>query len=1185
VDVISLSDTIGKCSLISAPLARRPTGVTIRLNQKPGPITNYQLRVTTLPASLDPLTGAHTRAVFQRRLQRELKHAQRAQAPLALMLIDLDHFKSINDAFGHSRGDQVLATFAQRVAALLRSGDQLFRYGGDEFVLLLPNTDRPRALIAAERVLEAMTAVLFAGEPPLALTLSIGLAALPEDGPTAEALFEHADQRLYQAKRQGRQRVIAGEGAPLPSELEAGARLLERERALGSLREFLEAWPAARRGLLGVTGPRGAGAARFLAEAAQAARLRGYTVLALIGSPARKARLFGALAEARLEGEGPLDPQGVLAGSDEPGREVALPMRLRQFLAQRAQAGLVITARGLADLDRGTLEVLTELWTAPELPAVALIYSGLDEALPGRGFEAPLQAHAELTGLSPAGLRVWLRGRLQWEAPEDFCAWLHRQTGGLPGLLQRAVSYLIEQGGLRAVGEGWALDPNLAALPLRERLDQLLDPPTNLPAAANLFVGRQAELRALKQRLAQPAERLVVLVGPGGIGKSRLALQAAAELRLQFADGVFVVPLAPVISGQFLVPAIAQALRLPFQGSAEPAAQLAAFLRDKRLLLVLENFELLPAAGRSGQALINRLLEQAPQVRLLVTSRERLGLTGESVLELRGLPVPPEPADGARAPAAAEAYSAAQLFLQTARRVAPDFALTAGNGAAVLRICQLVEGLPLGIELAAAWAALLDCHEIAAQIERNLDFLDPAPAGTPQPLQSARAVLDYFWGLLSSDEQRVMRQLSVFRGGFPREAAGAVAGASLFFLAALVDRAFLTRTPAGRYQPHELLRRYAADRLALDGGELAAAQARHAAYYAALAEQADPELTGARQSEWLERLEQENDNLRAALEWSLGMPEAGAAVDQPAAADQPAVGDAPALRLALGLWRFWWVRGYLSEGRRWLELALAQQPPGPPGRRARAMQRLGILARGQGELALARQQLEASLSLFEDIGDRAGAGDVHNSLGLLALNQDDLVNARQSFERSLALERETGDRQRLAVSLNNLGGIALQQGDPAAARGLFTESLALRRAVGDQWGIANSLLNLSEAAYDQGAYAEALALCSESLLLRRELGDQPGLALCLEGAARAWAAQGRPEVAAVLLGGAERLRETLGAPVPPSARRVYQQALAAAQAALGEAAFAATRAGGRSLSLAQLAEQARSKNFGESVSV
>jgi len=1125
-----------------------------------------------LPASLDLLTGAHTRAVFQRRLLRELKRAQRAQAPLALVLIDLDHFKSINDAFGHSRGDQVLATFAQRVAALLRSGDQLFRYGGDEFVLLLPNTDRPRALIAAERVLEAMTAVPFAGDPPLALTLSIGLAALPEDGPTAEALFEHADQRLYQAKRQGRQRVIAGEGAPLPSELETGARLLERERALAGLREFLEAWPAARRALLAVTGPRGAGAARFLAEAAQAARLRGYTVLALAGSPARKARLYGALAEARLEAEGPLEQ--VLAGSDELGREAALPLRLRQWLTERAPAGLVITARGLTDLDRGTLEVLEALWTAPELPAVALIYSGPDETLPGRGFEAPLYAHTELAGLSLAALRVWLRGRLQWEAPEDFCAWLHRQTGGLPGLLQRAVAYLIEYGGLRAVGETWALDPNLAALPLRERLDQLLDPPTNLPAAANLFVGRQAELRALKQRLAQPAERLVVLVGPGGIGKSRLALQAAAELRLQFADGVFAVPLAPVSSGQFLVPAIAQALRLQFQGSTEPAAQLAAFLRDKRLLLVLENFELLPAADRSGPALINRLLEQAPQVRLLVTSRERLGLAGESLLELRGLPVPRgAAADAARAPAAAGAYSAAQLFLQSARRVAPDFALTPGNGAAVLRICQLVDGLPLGIELAAAWAALLDCHEIAAQIERNLDFLGPAPAGAPQAPQSARAVLDYFWGLLSPDEQQVMSKLSVFRGGFPREAAAAVAGASLFFLAALVDRAFLTRTPAGRYQPHELLRRYAADRLALTGGEQAAAQARHAAYYGTLAEQADPELTGARQSEWLERLEQENDNLRAALEWSLN-----AAVDQPAAdepADEATASDPPALRLALGLWRFWWVRGYLSEGRRWLELALAQQPPGPPARRARAMQRLGILARGQGELALARQQLEASLALFEQIGDRAGAGDVHNSLGLLALNQDDLLNARQSFERSLALERETGDRQRLAVSLNNLGGVALQQGDSAGARDLFTESLALRRAVGDQWGIANSLLNLSEAAYDQGAYAEALALSGESLLLRRELGDQPGLALCLEGAARAWAAHGRPEVAAVLLGGAERLRETIGVPVPPSARRVYQQALAAAQSALGEAAFAATRAGGRSLSLAQLAEQAR----------
>ena len=1120
---------------------------------------------TTRRSSLDPLTGAFTRAVFQRRLAREMKHAQRTGSPLALALIDLDHFKSINDAFGHSRGDQVLVIFAQRVAAMLRSGDQLFRYGGDEFVLLLPNTDRVRALAAAERVLEAVARTPFAGEPPLALSLSIGLAALPEDGPAAEALFERADQRLYQAKRQGRRRVVAAEAALQVSDLEAGQRLLERERALGSLREFLEAWPTARHGVLAVTGPRGAGAARFLAEATQAARLLGHTVLGLTGSPARKARLYGALSEAQLADEGPLEQLALPAGGDAPGHEAALPARLRQVLVQRARPGLVIVVSRLLDLDSGTLDFLQTLWAAAELPQVALIYSGLEAALPpGLSFEAPLQAHVELAGLSPAGLRVWLRGRLQWEAPEELCAWLLQQAGGLPGLLQRAVAYLIEQGGLRPVGESWVTDPNLAALPLRERLDQLLDPPTNLVLAGKLFVGRQAELRSLKQRLAQPAERLVVLVGAGGSGKSRLAAQAAAEMRLdpRFADGVFVVPLAPVSSSQFLVPALAQALRLQFQGSAEPIGQLVAFLRDKRLLLVLENFEQLPGTDRSGPALINRLLEQAPQVRLLVTSRERLGLAGESVLELRGLAVPL----GQAAPGEAEAYSAVQLFLQAARQVAPAFALTPANRAAVLRICQLVDGLPLGIELAAAWAALLDSQEIAAQIERNLDFLGPASAGAPDQPQSARAVLDYFWGLLSPDEQRVMRQLAVFQGGFPREGAQAVAGASLFFLAALVDRAFLTRTPAGRYQPHELLRRYAAERLALAPDEQAATQARHATYYRALAEQAEPELTGAHQSEWLDRLEQENDNLRAALAWSLS--------DRP---ERTETDDPLGLRLAVALWRFWWVRGYFSEGRRWLELALNHQPPGPPARRARALQRLGILARGQGEQALARQQLEAGLALFEQVGDRAGAGDVHNSLGLLALNQDDLVNARASFERSLEIERETGDRQRLAVSLNNLGGVALQQGEPAAARDLFSESLALRRAVGDQWGIANSLLNLSEAAYDQGAHAEALALAGESLALRRELGDQPGLALCLESAARAWAALGRPQATAVLLGGAERLRETIGAPVPPSARRIYQQALAAAQAALGEAVFAATRAGGRSLSLAQLAGQANAK--------
>ena len=1120
-------------------------------------------------ATLDPLTGVQTRRAFQQQLARGLKRAQRGAAALALVLIDLDHFKSINDAFGHSRGDQVLATFAQRITALLRSGDQLFRYGGDEFLLLLPGTDGPGAAIVAQRVLDAIGTLPFPGAPPLNLTLSIGLASFPDDGPDPEALFERADQRLYEAKRQGRQRAVAGDVAPAAPELKPGARLLERERALKGLHDFLEAWPAARRGLLCVTGPAGAGTSRFLAEAGQAARLRGHALLSVAGSPALRGRLRGALAEARLEVDGSTGPvaEAMPAFVELEPSPAAWVGRLAQRLAGKGSAGLVIVADHLLELDAASLELLEALWAAPELPRLALIYGSAEARLPPlRAFEAPLQAQVELAALSPAAVRVLLRRLLHWEAPEAFGDWLYAQTGGLPARLQRGASYLIESGLLRAVGDNWELAPNLAAVPLRERLDQLLDPPSNLPVFPTLFVGRDAELQAVKDRLR--AERLVVLVGQGGIGKSRLAVQAAAELRAGFPDGAFAVSLAPITGGDFIVPAIAQALRLPFHGSADPAAQLLAHLRDKRLLLVLETFEHLIDADRNGPALVARILEAAPHVRLLVTSRERLELPGESVVELRGLAS--SQATGATSEATGEATglgagaSAVQLFLQSARRVAPDFALTEANRAAVQRICQLVDGLPLGIELAAAWAALLDCQEIAEQIERNLDFLGPAPSDLAGQPRSARATLDYFWGLLSPDEQRVTRQLSVFRGSFTREAARPVAGASLFFLAALVDRAFLAKTATGRYQPHELLRRYAASQLAAVPAEQGDAQARHADYYCTLAEQAEPELTGARQAHWLERLEQENDNLRAALEWSL----------------RPPAAERPGLRLAVALWRFWWVRGYLSEGRRWLEQALGLVSSDPPARRARALQRVGILARSQGDWVAARERLEAGLELFQQIGDRLGCGDSFNSLGLLALNQEDYERARLNFEQSLALDRELGDRQRVGVSLNNLGGIALQQGQTAAARSLFTESLALRREVGDQWGIANALLNLSEVAFDQGNYAETLALCQESLSLRQQLGDMSGLALCLEGAARAWVAQGQAERAAVLLGGAERLREIVGVPLPPSARRVYLEGLAAARAALGEAAFATMHANGRGLSLTQLAEQARVKDEG-----
>ena len=328
----------------------------------------------------------------------------------------------------------------------------------------------------------------------------------------------------------------------------------------------------------------------------------------------------------------------------------------------------------------------------------------------------------------------------------------------------------------------------------------------NLPAQATSFVGRQEELGEIAGLLADPRCRLLVLVGPGGIGKTRLAIEAAAALLGDFADGVYFVPLQSVAAPEFIGPAVAQAIGFSFYGSDDPREQLFDYLRDRRMLLVVDNVEhLLP-----GGELLAELLARAPHVKLLVTSREVLGLREEWVRPVRGLAFPP--GEGA---APAGSYSAVQLFAERARQVNASFSLEREAGCAA-EISRLVEGMPLAIELAAAWLRALPCAEVAREIQGSLDFLTTTLRNVPERHRNVRAVFEQTWNRLPAAEQEVFRRLSVFRGGLTREAAGAVAGADLPTLQSLVDRALLSVSPAGRYEIHELLRQFAAERLAAE---------------------------------------------------------------------------------------------------------------------------------------------------------------------------------------------------------------------------------------------------------------------------------------------------------------------------------------------------------------------------------
>jgi predicted ATPase/DNA-binding SARP family transcriptional activator len=650
----------------------------------------------------------------------------------------------------------------------------------------------------------------------------------------------------------------------------------------------------------------------------------------------------------------------------------------------------------------------------------------------------------------------------------------------------------------------------------------------NLPRPLTPFVGREEELRLLIERLDSPDTCLLTLAGPGGVGKTRLAQRVAWEQVGAFADGVYWIPLASVISPALVASRIAQSIGFHWEGAEDPQAQLRNYLREKEMLLVFDNFEQLlspepeltpgrnEGQGTTATHLLLSILQSAPRISIMVTSRERLGLQTEFLLDLAGLPLPSgedgrsvDPASaqdpGTRAHTADNLTqlmksSAVQLFVERAQQAHSTFALSPDTAQDVVEICRLVSGLPLGIVLAAAWVRHFSLAKIARSIRDNLDFLSSAARDATPQHRSLRAVFNHSWNLLPEEEQRVFRNLAVFQGGWEEEAAVQVVGASIYSLVALVDKSLLRREAAGRFEIHEVLRQYATEKLAERPAEQADVRHRHAEYYLDLAQLAKTELQGNEQVRWLARLEQEHDNLRAVLKWAVENGEAAIGV-----------------QLAGALWRFWYIRGYNSEGSEHLAAVLAL-PPTParasqeePGTsrpavanqartaersRARtvALNGAGVLALIQGEHGKAKLLYEESLALSRELGDKQGIASSLNNLGVMAHQLGDSDTGRAMQEESLALRRELGDKQGIAASLNNLGVIAQEQGNYKLAQVRQEEALTLRRELGDTLGIASSLGNLGVIAQEQGDYEAARVLFAESLTLRRELGDKAGMA-------------------------------------------------------------------------------------------
>jgi predicted ATPase/class 3 adenylate cyclase len=598
----------------------------------------------------------------------------------------------------------------------------------------------------------------------------------------------------------------------------------------------------------------------------------------------------------------------------------------------------------------------------------------------------------------------------------------------------------------------------------------------NLPPQPTPFIGRRQELAEILSRLDRPECRLLTIVGPGGVGKTRMALQVAAENIDAFPHGVFQVSLAPLSVASSIVTTIADALNFPFGGAEAPADQLWRYLQDKEMLLILDNFEHL----MDGVNLVADLLAGAPRLKLIVTSRERLNLHEEWPYELAGMEVPQGEEIGS-----AEQFAAVQLFLNTAYRVYPNLSPSECEKLNIVRICQLVEGLPLAIELASSWVRALTCQEIADEIARSRDFLVAMSPHVPARQQSLRTIFEYSWHLLLPQERDILRRLSVFRGGMQRDAAEQVAGATLPVLLALADKSLLRRSPTGRYEMLEAVRQYAREKLAEDEPIAAETQRRHTHYYMSVLHTHGESLRGGRQREALGVLSAERENCLRAWQRTVDSH------------------DVAAMRQGLdGLYHLYEIRGWLQDGFEQFDHAVNAVAHAPHSRlqvvtRALALARRGWFAYRLGRFQAARRDLRQSLSICLEWNEPEEAAGVRYNLGVLTYQLGQYEEAERLLHESLQAQRTIGDTFGAARTLSILGIVARDQGDIARAAQFLEESLALHRAIDEKRGTARCLNLLALLHRDQGRLEEARTQIEESLTLARDIDDISGIAYAL----------------------------------------------------------------------------------------
>jgi predicted ATPase/DNA-binding SARP family transcriptional activator len=646
-------------------------------------------------------------------------------------------------------------------------------------------------------------------------------------------------------------------------------------------------------------------------------------------------------------------------------------------------------------------------------------------------------------------------------------------------------------------------------------------PVHNIPVPLTPFFGRDHELIDLNRLIADPNWRCITLVGPGGIGKTRLALQAADQHKYQFAHGSAFVPLASVASLEAVIPTVANAVHFSFYGPNDLKTQLLSYLSDKQMLLVMDNVEhllLMNSEQVTIAELFIQILQHAPGIKLLITSREALDIQGERLLEIQGLSFPKQ--DRQDNP---EKFSAIALFVQRARRACPSLVLNDNDEDAIVRICNLVGGMPLALEIAAAWAKVLSPADIATEIEKSLDFLQTQMRDVPERHRSMRAIFDHSWQTLSHDEQQALQRLSVFRGGLQRQAAEQVTGASLPILSSLITRSLLRRMADGRYDMHELIQQYAASRLAEDPKEMYSIQERHSFYYLGLLEQKDSQLKGRDQQNTLAELTREIDNIRAAWNWSVS--------------NQRFL---PLLRVSFTLCYMFALHNWFSEGEVtfWntsqaittylpqrgqndsahetilyamlahcgyfrLRLGKAEdacsvlvpsaaflRTSPEPLAAIYSLWYLGFAYLQLGRFDDAKQNLVECQSLSQKYHEGWFSALAHEFLGGLARGEGTYSQAQLYLEEALAHFRQLGDPMMMSHVLSDLGHIMQKLGDLDQAEKLLQEGLELGQELQYcRFAVGTALDGLGQVAYARGDYEKAHAFFVDSAMQFQQIGD------------------------------------------------------------------------------------------------